>query len=247
VTAVPSLVVTPRVHPSAALVLGTGMLALVVVFVVWPLVKYAIRVAHAGGQAVTASMFADGVASMRLTGSRSITVVKGGKGLGGFLVSLVGYLSPSLFGLFGALLLRGGAAKAVLWLSLVFLALILLQLGNLFGWLVVLATGTVLFLVARGASGGVQTFVAYTWVWLLLLGGFREALALPALRRAINTAAKDKDEAKAKAYANSDLVRLRKVTYLPTLLWVGFYQLATLGAVLLGGGILLDLVMRSRR
>jgi hypothetical protein len=111
-----------------------------------------------------------------------------------------------------------------LWLSLVFLGLMLLVVANLFGGLVVLVTGGLLFLAARYGTGDTPAVVAYTWVWFLLIGGF-----VHVLRSAVRA-------------AGSDTVKLRGMTYVPATLWAGVFLLGTLAALIYGAAILLGRV-----
>ncbi|OLB80588.1 MAG: hypothetical protein AUI14_06100 [Actinobacteria bacterium 13_2_20CM_2_71_6] len=110
----------------------------------------------------------------------------------------------------------------------------LLQIGNVFGAVVVIATGGLLFLVIRYGSRDVQTLFAYTWTWFLLVGGFRHVLEF---RRIRPRGGKDSD---------SDAAVLRKMTFLPAPLWVGFFWIATFAALLYGGGILLGMLKLGR-
>ncbi len=221
---------TSAPHHSPVLVLGTGLLALALGLVTWPIMKHTITLAHEGGHALFASLSGGTVDSVKVNrGISSATKVAGVGPLGRFLTALAGYLGPSLFGLAGALLLTGGRTVAVLWLSLLFLALMMLVVANLFGAVVLVGTGGLLFLAARYATGEAQTVAAYTWVWFLLIGGFLHVLDFRRER------AKGPD-------TGSDAVALRAMTFLPAPLWVGFFWLATLAALLYGAAILLGRV-----
>jgi len=84
------------------------------------------------------------------------------------------------------------------------------------------------------AGKDVQTLFAYTWTWFLLVGGFRHVLEF---RRIRPRGGKDSD---------SDAAVLRKMTFLPAPLWVGFFWIATFAALLYGGGILLGMLKLGR-
>jgi hypothetical protein len=228
------------IHHSLGLSVLTGLLALVIVLLGWWGVRHSITAAHEGGHALFASLLGGTVESVHIAHPKkgSVTAWKGSGGTIKFVVALAGYLSPSLFGLLGALLLAHGATKGVLWISLVFLAILLLQIRHLRGALIVLATGAVIFLVARNASDRAQTVFAFTWVWFLLIGGFRHVVGYVQERGKVTK--KNPDD-------SSDGYQLRKMTYIPTSLWVGFFWLATLAALVLGAGILLGLVGQPAR
>jgi divalent metal cation (Fe/Co/Zn/Cd) transporter len=97
----------------------------------------------------------------------------------------------------------------------------------------VLLTGAVIVAILRYASTGQQIFFAYTWIWVLLIGGFVNVLVLQHLRgRGGDT--------------SSDAYALRKLTFLPASLWSGVFWLGTLVAFVYGAGILLGMVHIGR-
>jgi len=213
---------------SRMVVVGSGLLALFISLVVWPVVGFAVTVAHEGGHAITGSMMGGTVHSIRLgRGATGVTRILGGGLLGSFLTGLSGYLGPSLFGLLGAVLLTGGHDLAVLWLSLVFLLLALLQMRNILGAVATVATGALIVLVLKYAPPHGRTFFAYTWIWFLLFGGFGH-VATPGRT------------------TSADAAGLKKLTFLPATVWDGFFWLATLAGLAYGGGILLGLVQFGR-
>jgi glucose-6-phosphate-specific signal transduction histidine kinase len=226
----------PQAHHSAMLIVLTGLLALVIVTVSWPVIRFSISIAHEGGHALFASVLGGTVKSVHLAHRKNgnLTTYSGTSGLATFVTTMMGYLSPSMFGLIGALLLVHGATRAVLWLSLLFLAILLLQVAHLRGALIVVAVGAVIFLFARYGSDGAQTVFAFTWIWFLLIGGFRHVVYYLGVRRAAKESKKpDK---------SSDGYRLKEQTHIPAPLWVGFFWLATLAALVLGAAILLGVV-----
>lgn len=217
------------------LVAGSGMLALVLSVLVWPVVMFLTTIAHEGGHAFTGSLMGGTVKHIRIhrTGG-GVTRFEDGIGpVAFFLAALAGYAGPSVFGLIGAMLLARGQVSVVLWLSLVFLAMALLSTNNWFGGVLIVVVGAVVVLVIRFATGGERTFFTYTWIWLLLFGGFAHVLKMQILR--------------GKGGDIVDLGVLRDKTLLPRSLWSGFYWLFSLVVMVVGGGILLGILAPDPR
>src|SRR2546430_6629487 len=171
------LAVTPAELHTLPPILGicAGLLALGVVWLLWWVTGHAITAAHAGGKVLVGRSFGFPVKSMKLNRNRSGAVeFTTSAGAGAIFVSLSGYLAPSLFGLGGAVLLSGGRAVAVLWISVAFLLVELLVVRNAFGYLSIVVTGVLLFALLRFGPVWVQVFFGYVWVWFLLIGGVRQ-------------------------------------------------------------------------
>ena len=212
------------------MVAGAGLLALVLSVILWPVVIFATTVVHEGGHVMTGAAMGGRVKSVKFDRSGGgATDIAGLGPFGMFLTALSGYLLPSVFGLVDAALLGHDKVSAVLWLSLLFLIMMLIQAGNLMAGFVTVALGTAIVLVMRYTTAGAQAFFAYTWTWLLLFGGFGGVLVLQAVRRAGED-------------GRSDAYRLRKATLLPASLWSGFFWLTSIVAMGFGAGILLGLV-----
>lgn len=222
---------TARGH-SAAVSIGSGLVALILTVVLWPLASFAITIAHEGGHAFTASLMGGEVTSIEVNGRRNSTrgrTVRSELGpLGNFLTKLAGYLGPSVFGLIGTLLLVAGKVVDVLWLSLFFLVLALVQMRNLLGAFAVVVTGGLIVLTLRYLGGTVQAFLTYVWIWFLLLGGFAHVIGLQRIR------AQGSD-------TGSDAYNLRLSTHLPASLFSGFFWLFSLLSLLYGGVLLLGI------
>jgi hypothetical protein len=215
------------------LVVGSGLLALVLSLAAWPMISFAVTIAHEGGHAISAAVMGGKVESIHVHRRRNpiagVTKFRGVGPFGTFLTALAGYLGPSVFGLLGALMLTRGKTVVVLWLSLIFLLLALIQSGNLVGAIAIVALGTVIVVILRDTAAGTQSFLAYTWIWCLLFGGFGHVLTLQRARGQ-------------GADSGSDVVALRKMSLLPASLWSGFFWLLTLAALIYGGLILLGVV-----
>ncbi len=222
--------VAPPGH-SEAMVIGSGLVALIMTVVLWPLASFAITIAHEGGHAFTASLMGGTIDSIevnsRSNSTRGQTNVDQIGPFGKFLTGLAGYIGPSIFGLTGTLLLVADKVVDVLWLSLFFLLLALVQMRNLLGAVAVVITGGVIILALR-VGGGVQDFLTYMWIWFLLLGGFGHVAAFQRAR------AQGPD-------TGSDAYKLRQLTHLPASLFLGFFWLFSLLSLLYGGVLLLGI------
>ncbi len=169
--AVPGQEIAPAVPPSREIVLAALGVAIVLVLGIWELTAYLVVFAHEGAHA----------AAMLLVGGtvKSITVNEqlGGETRRGdyeditVIPWVAGYSGPPLFGLLGAALLVHGSATAVLWVYLFLQGLLLVALRNVFGFLIALGLGALLYLTVTYGSSAAQTIVACTWVWILLVGG----------------------------------------------------------------------------
>ena len=136
-------------------------------------------------------------------------------GLRGVVTAFVGYLGPSIFGLGAAKLITLGHIIAVLWLAVIFLVLLLLNLGPpSFGCVSVPIAIALLYILTRYASVGLEIVMAYGMTWLLLLSGVRMAL-----QHGANAV---------------DASVLRGLTHLPRVLWALLWLAGTLGAVFIG-------------
>jgi hypothetical protein len=164
---------------SAAESVLIGLIALAVVGVqaIWEVARYVDTIAHEGMHAIAGSAMGRKVRSVALkrNGDGETLVTQGDAG-GTILFLFAGYLGPSAFGLGAAKLIQVGHSVAVLWLTLLLLVLLLFVLREVFSYVPVLIVGVLLFLVARYASVGTETAVAYAVAWFLLLSGVRKVI-----------------------------------------------------------------------
>lgn len=174
VAAPPGPDVAPSVPPSHWVSLAGLGVALVLVVGLWELAGHAATMAHEGAHAVVFLLVGQGVRRMEIKfteqGHEGETYWAYGE-RPSVLALMAGYYGPSLFGLLGAALLVHGSATATLWIFLVLLGLLLVVVRNLFGFLIVLATGAILYLTVTYGSAAAQVLVACAWVWLLLVTG----------------------------------------------------------------------------
>jgi len=166
--------VQPPLSPGTSATIGLVTLTAVVFPGTWQLVRHFQVMAHEGSHSLIGS--AVGFRTTGVTLSRSaegLTKLEGTS----FLAALAGYLGPSGFGLAAAKLISIRHSVAVLWISLVLLAVLLLLVRNWFGRVTVFAAMAVIFFIARYTSVAAETVTAYTIAWLLLLSGVRIVIA----------------------------------------------------------------------
>ncbi|WP_456245111.1 M50 family metallopeptidase [Longispora urticae] len=194
----------------------------------WRLTRGFVTIAHEGGHALVAVLSGRRLSGIRLHSDSSGLTLTRGKPTGPGMVStaLAGYLTPSLLGLGGAALLAGGRSTAVLWTSLLLLPCILIMIRNFYGILSVLVTMGIVFAVSWFGSPDVRAVFGYLLAWFLLLGGVRPVFELQAMRR------------RGRA-PDSDADQLARLTRVPGLVWVGFFLVSTVGALVLGGSWLI--------
>src|SRR5215472_8755810 len=215
--------------PSHVLVVATGLVAAAAVVSrrVWPVARTVVTIAHEGGHALAAVVTGRRLQSVRvLHSSAGVTVSEGSPaGPGIILTALAGYLAAPLLGLGGAALLATGHLLAMLLLSLAGLAGLAFAIRNAYGLLAVVVTGAVIVAVLWQRSAVAAAALGYTMTWLLLLGGVRPVVALQRDRRRRRGPSNDADQ-------------LARLTGLPGGLWTGVFFLVAVGALALGGWLL---------
>lgn len=187
-----------------------------------------VTIAHEAAHGVVAVLAGRRLSGIRLHSDTSgVTVSRGHRrGFGMVATLLAGYPGPALIGLGAAAVLRTGRPLAVLWAALVVLALVLLQIRNLFGLWSVLATGAVVLAASWWLPVTGQAAAAYLVTWFLLLAAPRAVLELPRHRRRTRT-------------HDSDADQLAALTGVPALVWVAVFLVVTSGALALGARWLL--------
>jgi hypothetical protein len=216
-------------QPSYWLILATAGAALLLVLypLTWRLSRNAVTIAHEGGHALAALVTGRKLTGIRLHSDTSGVTVSRGRpsGPGMVLTAFAGYTTPPLLGLAAAAMLGLGRLTAVLWISLVLLAAMLLMIRNVFGVISVVVTGGVIFAVSWFAPEDVQAVFAYFAAWFLLIAGVRPVFELQRLRWRGRAPQSDADQ-------------LGRLTGVPALFWVVVFGLVAFGS-LAGGGYLL--------
>jgi hypothetical protein len=211
---------------STQVLLGTAAVAAVLVLspVLWRPTRHVVTIAHEGAHGLVALAAGRRLSGIRLHSDTSGLTVSAGRptGLGMVLTCASGYVGPGLFGLGAAAVLAAGHAVGLLWALLVLLALLLVQIRNWYGLWSVLVTGTVVFAATWWLPPEGQAAFAALATWFLLIAAPRTVLELQTARRR-------------RRAPDSDADQLARLTPLPALLWVGFFLLVDLGALLLGG------------
>jgi hypothetical protein len=212
-------------EPSLQLVIGTGVVALLLIAwrPIWKYTRQVVTIAHEGAHGLIAALVGRKLSGIRLHSDTSGVTVSRGKPTGGGMIAvlLAGYPGPALFGLAAAFVLSRGYAVALLWGLLLALVILLLQIRNLFGLWSVLVFGAVVFGVTWWGSTSVQTTFAHLLTWFLLLAAPRAVLELQHSRRRGQGRSSDADQ-------------LRRLTGVPALMWVGVFGLVTLACLALG-------------
>ena len=155
-----ALATHPAPEPTVSAILAAAALALVLV--AWPLVRLFMTVCHEAGHAVVALLVGRKLSGIRLHSDTSGLTVSRGRPSGPGMVATLfaGYPAASVLGLGAAWLAGAGYAVGLLWLLVVLLALMLLKLRNIYGALVVLATGALVAVFSWYATPTVAGWLA---------------------------------------------------------------------------------------
>jgi hypothetical protein len=203
---------------------GAGFIALLVVAFSTVIGSYFSTFAHEGGHMLAA------VGTMRrLTGYWIYERTSGLRGLtrhegpqpafANVVVSVAGYLVPSLLGLAGAALIAAGNPWAVLVASVVFSLLALLPARNPLAFTIPLLAVLGLGAALLEGTGTVQAFAAAGVVWFLLIVGLVESYQLPS--------------------NGGDAASLASRTLIPGFVWKLFWLSVSLISLIVGGQLLL--------
>lgn len=229
-----SQVNTTQPAPSPAVVAATALLgaALVLPRPLWRRTRHVATIAHEGGHALVAVLCGRRLAGIRLHPDTSGLTVSRGRPTGPGVVAtlLAGYPAPALLGLAAAWVLATGYAVALLWGCVGLLAALVVQVRNWFGLWSVLVTGVAVAAASYWVPERWQSAAAHLVTWFLLLAAPRPVVELVAgragRRRRSRTGRSDPDQ-------------LARLTSVPAGVWVAVFAVVTLGALLLGGRLLL--------
>jgi Peptidase M50B-like len=200
-----------------------GLLVLMAFLIegVWRLARHISVIAHEGAHVVAAWSVGGRVSGVKLnrdaTGGTATLGID--SRLSSVIVGFAGYLGPSFFGLAAAWLIALDQVMVALWLTLAGLAVMLILIRNFFGVISVVLNGALVFLILRYGTAEVKVAAACALSWFLLFAGVRWVLA--------------------HGTGASDAIYLTQVTRFPKFVWVILWLVLTVGALWVGGHLLL--------
>ena len=222
--------------PEPAVVLAVALVALALVLIprCWSFTRHLVTISHEGGHALVAVLTGRRLMGIRLHADTSGVTLSRGKTTGPGMVAMLaaGYLAPAVAGLGAALLLTSGHSLALLWLAVGWLSLMLLQIRNAYGLLVLLVCGVGAGLASWYLAGATLSLLAYLLTWLLLLAAPKPVLELMRQRR--------RGQAR-----GSDVDQLTRLTRVPAVAWETFFLLANLAGLVVGVFVLLPSVVAA--
>ncbi|GGC02191.1 M50 family metallopeptidase [Cellulomonas carbonis] len=231
---------TPQPVPDDVVVLGAAALVVVVLLVpgLWRVARNVLTIVHEAGHALVAVLTGRRLQGIRLHSDTSGLTVSVGRprGPGMVATAFAGYPAPAVLGLGASWLLGRGYAVGVLWVLLVALALLLVQIRNLYGLWAVLVSGVLLWGVTTWAPAAWQVAVAYVVTWFLLLGAPRAVVELQVSR--------SRERRRGVRRGASDADVLAGLTRVPGLVWVGVFLLVCVAAAVVGGAWIVGLPLR---
>ncbi len=222
----------PAPEPAVVVAVALVALALVLLPRAWSLTRHLVTISHEGGHALVAVLTGRRLMGIRLHADTSGVTLSRGRPTGPGMVAMLaaGYLAPAVAGLAAALLLAAGHSLALLWLAVGWLSLMLLQIRNAYGVLVLLVAGGGAGLASWYLSGSTLSLLACLVTWLLLLAAPKPVLELIRQRR--------RGQAR-----GSDVDQLRRLTGVPALAWESLFLLANLAGLVVGVFVLLPSVV----
>jgi hypothetical protein len=196
--------------PPIALFIGILVFIAVLGPTLWKVTTHVNTVVHEGAHALVG-----------LGNGGGGTKMEPNRGFGYGVAAFAGYIGSSAAGLLAAWLISIGHILAVLWLGGLLLVAMVLMVRNLFGAIVILACGALLYLILRYTTAGAETAVAYGLTWFLLLSAPKDALSV---------AKKPKTVEDAKILAG--------MTFLWPSAWCFLWLAGTIAALIVGTAIL---------
>jgi hypothetical protein len=227
--------VSPQPDPPATVIalMAALAVALVITPTLWPLTRLAVTITHEGAHAFVAVLVGRRLRGIRLHSDTSGLTVSRGRPSGPGMVAMLaaGYLGPAIVGVGAALLLGAGFSLGLLWSYVLLLALMLLQIRNFYGFLVVVGAGLALAAVSWFLSAPAQSAIAYLITWVLLVAAPKPVLELARQRRRGQATQSDADQ-------------LARLTRVPGAVWTGIFLVANLVGLVVGA-VLLAPVLRT--
>jgi hypothetical protein len=214
----------PVVVALAAVIAG----ALVLPRAIWPYTRMLVTITHEGAHGVAALVTGRRLQGIRLHSDTSGLTVSSGRpsGLGMVIMLLAGYLGPAVVGLGAVGLLIAGHSLGLLWLFVILLALLLVQIRNFYGFVLIVGCAIGLVLVSWYLPATMQSGLAYVLTWTLLLAAPKPVTELIRQRRG-------------RRAAHSDADQLATLTRVPAGVWAGGFLVANCAGLILGSVLLL--------
>jgi hypothetical protein len=202
--------------------------ALVVPHAIWPYTRMLVTITHEGAHGLAALLTGRRLQGIRLHSDTSGLTVSSGRpsGPGMVVMLLAGYLGPAVVGMGAVGLLIAGHSLGLLWLFVILLGLLLLQIRNFYGFVVVVGCALMLILVSWYLPASMQSGLAYVLTWTLLLAAPKPVLELMRQRRRQRTPQSDADQ-------------LARLTRAPAGLWAGGFLMINCAGLVLGAVLLL--------
>ena len=148
------------------------------------------------------------------------------------IMLVAGYLGPAVVGLGAVALLLTGHSLGLLWLFVILLALLLLQIRNFHGFLVVLGCGMALVAVSWYLPAAAQSTLGYLLTWILLIASPKPVLELIASRR----------RGRAR---HSDADQLGRLTRIPGAAWALLFLIMNSAGLIVGTWLLLPALFEA--
>ena len=214
----------PLVVALAAVIAG----ALVLPRAIWPYTRVLVTITHEGAHGVAALLTGRRLQGIRLHSDASGLTVSSGRPSGPGMVTmlLAGYLGSAVVGLGAVALLIAGHSLGLLWLFVILLALLLVQIRNFYGFVLVVGCAVVLILVSWYLPATMQSGLAYVLTWTLLLAAPKPVLELIRQRGGGRA-------------PHSDADQLARLTRVPASLWAGGFLIVNCAGLVLGTVLLL--------
>ncbi|HEY5820431.1 MAG TPA: M50 family metallopeptidase [Propionibacteriaceae bacterium] len=224
--------------PSSAVVALTALVALVLVVqpAAWRVTRMLVTITHEGGHAVAALLSGRRLQGIRLHSDTSGLTVSSGRptGAGMIVMLLAGYLGPAVVGLGAVVALLAGRSLGLLWILTALLAVMLLQIRNFYGVLVVVGCAAALVGVSWFLPATTQSTLAYLITWILLIAAPKPVVELIRQRRRGRGARSDADQ-------------LAGLTRSPAWVWMGFFLVTNITGLLVGVALLLPALVDLAR
>jgi hypothetical protein len=223
-----AVAVQPPPAPVVVALAAAIAAALVLPRVVWRFTRMLVTITHEGAHGVAALLTGRRLQGIRLHSDTSGLTVSSGRptGPGMVMMLLAGYLGPAVVGLGAVGLLIAGHSLGLLWLFVILLALLLLQIRNFYGFLVVVGCAVLLILVSWYLPAPIQSGLAYVLTWTLLLAAPKPVAELIRQRRH-------------QRIPQSDADQLARLTRVPATLWAAGFLIMNCAGLAVGAVLLL--------